>query len=273
MPSCWTTRIGPATSSSSKPLEAYEQVLLKKLKAGLRAARGRSLARFEALTTEDVRDDLLAPYSSRLLLQRGGAKAIPGVVVEARGGPSTSRPVEARRADCPQRARPSQRTGHRRHACPVPGRLPAAEGRGQARLPERRHGQLRPGRHRDRSLPAVPHPRLADDSGQVDREPRKPTDRAGDGQPDLAAPFWPRHRRDSEQFRQERRAPHASRAAGLAGPCLHRARLEHQGDAPPDPALEYLSPVFRESSLQRKTPSIRKTTCSGDSTASGWRPR
>ena len=66
----------------------------------------------------------------------------------------------------------------------------------------------------------------------------------------------------AERFRTAGRAAHASRAARLAGDGVRRARLEHQGDAPPDHAVEHLPHVGR-STTQRMPRSTRRIAICG----------
>ena len=186
-------------------------------RGGVWASRCRLPARFDAADGRRRPGRTRIPLCGRLVLQRGRAVEVSGGVVEARGVPppaaSAGSPTRSRSRTCP--ARPTAR--HRADAHPGPRRLPPARRSRPSRLPHRDHGQFRAGRDRGRPLPPVPHPRLAADAGEVDRQPGQPADGPRDGEPHLAASLRPRHRRHAERLRQERRAADAPRTARLAG--------------------------------------------------------
>ena len=110
------------------------------------------------------------------------------------------------------------------------------------------------GRHARARSPARP--------GPVDRRRRQSAAGAGDGQPGLALPFRPGHRRHAQRFRLQRRPSLAPGAARLAGLAVHGRRLAAQAAAPADPALGHLSPV-EPARCARRWPSTSKTACSG----------
>jgi hypothetical protein len=67
--------------------------------------------------------------------------------------------------------------------------------------------------------------------------PEEPAHRPRDGEPHLAAPFRPGHRRHAQRLRDARRAADTPGASGRARAPIHREGLVDQGDAPGDHAL------------------------------------
>ena len=231
-------------------LEQFEATLLKELEAAYGRPGADPLARFDALTVADVRAELSSPYAAGSFFSEDEQSRYQEASSKLEVFRRRLKRWKPDRADGQERARAAQRPRHRAHVPPGPGRLPTERGGGPGRLPQRGHGPFRAGRHRGRPLPPVPHPWLADDAGEVDRQPRQPADGPGDGQPDLATALRPGDRRHAEQLRQERRAADPPRITRLARPHVHRAGLEHQGDAPPVADLKRLSPGVREHHLR-----------------------
>ena len=133
-------------------------------------------------------------------------------------------------------------------------------------FPERIHRQLGTRRSRNRSVSPISDARPSHHPGQMDCESGQSADRPRDGEPDLAASFWRRNRAHSERFRQEWRAPDASRTARLAGRAICRVRLGHQGDAQADAAVQHVSAGCREPAATREQRS-GEPAASRDSTA------
>ena len=78
-----------------------------------------------------------------------------------------------------------------------------------------------------------------------DREPRQPADGAGDGQSNLAAPFWARTRRHAERFWGSDAAAVASRVARLPRERIHERGVVDQADSPPHRHVADLPAVVR----------------------------
>ncbi len=76
---------------------------------------------------------------------------------------------------------------------------------------------VRVGASRAGDLAECPRAGTTAGPGRLDRRPREPVARAGDGQPGLALPLRPGDRPHAERFRIQRRPPESSRTAGLAG--------------------------------------------------------
>ena len=153
-------------------LDAYEAGLLAELKVGVRACRGRSPVAVPGPDGGRRERAAPGPIHGRLALPRGRASPFLRAIVEAGRLPTSA---QALAADCPDGRkcpRAAQRSGRRPDVRSGPRGLPPAGRRGQAGLPQCHHGPLRARRHRDRPLPPVPHPRLADDPGEMDRPPR-----------------------------------------------------------------------------------------------------
>ena len=212
---------------------------------GRRCARSRVeqlLARSDAGAAQQQRDGLLARIGQA---PRRPARPLAAAAWPTRPNPTTARAdLRAARGDVEKRA-----TGGGRR--PVGGEDAVARLRPAARRPRRR---------------APPEAR------RLDRQPRQPADGARDGQPRLALPFRPRHRRHAERLRLQRRTPLPSGTARLAGRRVHRPRLAASRSCTAD-LYSSSAPTGKSaaSNAEGRGRSMPTTACCGVSRRGGWK--
>ena len=136
-----------------------------------------------------------------------------------------------------------QRRSAAQDVYPEPRRIQPATRRGVPRLPDGAHGYACFRRAINANTRGT---------GELDRLAEKSAHRAGDGEPNLAASFRQRPGFHAERIWHARPGTDASRVARLARQRIHRARLEHQADAPVDAHLRHVSAIEQGARLEER---------------------
>ena len=217
------------------------------------AARKRVQKEVESQFSEDVLAAYRKPKSERTAEERDRAARVEGALTAAglkenASGKKASIDLTPKEKD--ERERLIYELG--KAALAARFELPQATVLGKAECPVSRAHDVprRLPRHRRarrsrrtcnaRGLRRLQHRHTAPSTRGVAHRPGQPAYRQGHGQPHLAGPLRPRHRRHPQRPRPPRRRTHAPRATRLASRRVRRTWLEREGDAQADHAFRRL---------------------------------